>query len=391
VGRARSKLRVIAFVTLGLTATLALSGWSVRTYWPGNLPRAEAGLPAANLSGGRIAVRTPGSVLIGTLARYNDEIFAYLMFDYLRWQPAFRDSELFLTYSRSGGGIAYRIQILLPDDLIAGVPRMYSASEDYPFLTPDWFFADRRLLASMRSQTQTFIAAYSFPAYQKLEHLTREEVIAYTRRFIRFKSNTDGRVLRRIEPAPHVLTQDEAQRLAEDIVAVSEFYDLPLDFFLGIGAMENNYMDVTGDIGHAVWKRRAEKGDVILQRRRGRVLVLDEASGVWQITRETLRYAHRLYLKDQRDYTQLPERLRPPQQLDLAALDPEVLTTYAALLFRNLLDRFDGDVAKAVGAYNGGPGNPNPAYEAGVRQVAEYARHVLEQAATLRSQQIGSP
>jgi hypothetical protein len=59
----------------------------------------------------------------------------------------------------------------------------------------------------------------------------------------------------------------------------------------------------------------------------------------------------------------------------------------AGLLFRDLLDRFHGDVARAVGAYNGGPGNPNPLYEEGVRMVADYARRVMEHAAALNGVQ----
>ncbi|HKV78085.1 MAG TPA: hypothetical protein VJP02_08105 [Candidatus Sulfotelmatobacter sp.] len=56
----------------------------------------------------------------------------------------------------------------------------------------------------------------------------------------------------------------------------------------------------------------------------------------------------------------------------------KVLTTYAGLLLRDLLDRFNGDVEKAVGIYNGGSGNPNIRYAAGVKAVAEYARNILE-------------
>jgi hypothetical protein len=110
----------------------------------------------------------------------------------------------------------------------------------------------------------------------------------------------------------------------------------------------------------------------------------NESSGIWQITRETLRYAHRLYLRDKRDYSSLPEHLRPPKEIDLNDVPPELLTTYAGLFFRNLLDHFDGDVVTAVGAYNGGPGNPNPRYEAGVRSVADHARRLLERAAVLQ-------
>jgi len=44
-------------------------------------------------------------------------------------------------------------------------------------------------------------------------------------------------------------------------------------------------------------------------------------------------------------------------------VDHGVLTTFAGLLLRDLLDRFNGDVSLAVAAYNGGPGNPSRRYE----------------------------
>jgi hypothetical protein len=277
---------------------------------------------------------------------------------------------------------------VLPNDLQTSLPALFEWQRSFPFFAPRWFVVDEKVVNETRSRTATLRAAYQLPAYRKLERLTRQEVIAYAARFIRFKSSTDARVRRRIEPAPPVLNRDEAQQLAEDIVTVADFYTLPLDFFLGIGAMENNYMNVKGDLARAVWRRRADKGDVILKRRGRRVLVLNQASGVWQITRETLRYVHKLYLKDERDYTQLPDRLRPPRDLDPDGVDAAVLTTYAGLLFRDLLDAFEGDVAKAVGAYNGGPRRPNPQYEAGVRMVADYARRVLEQAAAVRGERL---
>jgi soluble lytic murein transglycosylase-like protein len=65
-----------------------------------------------------------------------------------------------------------------------------------------------------------------------------------------------------------------------------------------------------------------------------------------------------------------------------------VLTTYAGLLFRDLLDHFTGDVQKAVGAYNGGAGNPNLEYSAGVEMVATYARRILEQVADQNGQSV---
>jgi hypothetical protein len=147
--------------------------------------------------------------------------------------------------------------------------------------------------------------------------------------------------------------------------------------------MENDYMDVDGDLSHAVWKKRVQRGDIVLRRTRKRVMVSDYAIGTWQITRETLRAAHQLYLRDKRDYSQLPARLRPPRELDVNSVNDAVLTTYAGLLLRDLLDHFGGDVDKAIGAYNGGVRNPNPAYASGVKTVADYARRILEHASAL--------
>ncbi len=115
---------------------------------------------------------------------------------------------------------------------------------------------------------------------------------------------------------------------------------------------------------------------------------MNYSNGPWQITRETLRYVHRLYLKDTRNYEDLPEHLRPPKDLKLDELNPEILTTYAGLLLRDLLDHFDGDVSLAVGAYNGGQKNPNMNYEQGVRTAAEHARRILEQAAALNGDSV---
>jgi hypothetical protein len=64
-------------------------------------------------------------------------------------------------------------------------------------------------------------------------------------------------------------------------------------------------------------------------------------------------------------------------------VDDAVLTTYAGLLLRGLLDHFGGDVEKATGAYNGGVRAPNPAYASGVKTVAVYARRILEHASVL--------
>ena len=153
------------------------------------------------------------------------------------------------------------------------------------------------------------------------------------------------------ESRPSSLSHEQATELAADIVAVAEFYDLPLDVFLGIGAMENNYLSIRGDLNHAIRKRKPAKDDIVLKRGRRGVLVSNYSIGLWQITRETLRYAHALFLRDKRDYSRLSERLRSSRTLELDLTDSHVLTTYAGLLLRDLLDRFNGHIEKAVGEW----------------------------------------
>jgi hypothetical protein len=364
-------------------------GWAAYRLWPRTLVSRPAPLiPVCEQSGGRPVVTLPNRFLVAYLARYDDELYAHLMFTYLKGSQAFRDTEMLLTFQKSSGVIVYDIQARLTNDLLSSLDLLARATTSGLISGYDWRFVNLDTYRALEYQTQVFDAAYNLPIQRKLESLTRPEVEDYIRRFVTFKSATDRRVQASLEPAPKPLTPPEASQLAADIVAVSDFYSLPLDFFLGIGAMENNYMNVKGDLSHAVWKRRAGRGDIVLKRRKAKVLVLNQASGVWQITRETLRYAHRLYRKDTRDYSQLRAALQPPRELNPDDVDPEVLTTYAGLLFRDLLDRFHGDVASAVGAYNGGPGNPNPRYEEGVRMVADYARRVMEHAAALNGRPV---
>ena len=323
----------------------------------------------------------PTEVLLAEVSRFDDELSAYLWFDYLRGRPGVEASQVLLVVTEQEDGTPiYRIQIVLPNDALTAIP--YLAGLEAKGFIPrfDLAFSSPVPLAYSRKQTDVFIAAYKRPIANTLEKLNAKQLLSRIARFVSFKSRTDSRVRGPSGLNIVALDRQEATDLAADIIAVAKFYNLPLDVFLGIGAMENNYLSIRGDITHSIWKRKAAKDDIILKRRRHRVLVSNYSVGVWQITRETLRYAHSLYLKDRikRDYTELPERLVPPDALELDVTDAHVLTTYAGLLLRDLLDQFGGDVENAVGAYNGGPRNPNPQYAAGVQMVASYARNVLE-------------
>jgi hypothetical protein len=353
--------------------------------WPRPFPITAGNYPSPRFENGELIAPFPTPALLANVGEFDNELSAYLWYDYLRSRPVLSQHEVLLTTTEAKGSEdpIYTILIVLPNDALTAFPFL-SQIEAQGFIEKyKLVFSNPSDVAYDRGQTSLFVAAYKKPVHQKLDTLQAKELLPSVARFLLFKSQTDPRVRPGATPRVIGLGQEQATALAADIIAVAKFYDLPLDVFLGIGAMENNYLNVRGDLEHSVWKRRAAKGDIILKHgRHHRVLVADYSIGLWQITRQTLRYAHDLYLKDDRDYSKLPERLRPPRELEFDLTNSDVLTTYAGLLLRDLLDRFDGDVAKAVGAYNGGPHNPNPQYAAGVNMVAEYARNILERVAS---------
>jgi hypothetical protein len=369
-----------ALAALALSA-LALSLWATDRLWPRQLRvSAHHRHLAPKVHGRNVALPFSNEVACAEIASFDDQLEAFLRYEYLRGRDPDDARGILLTAGHNGKRANYKIFLLVENDQLTAVPRLnrmefHGLIHHYELVA--WTQQD---LALAQEQSRMFETAYNLPTEQKLETLPSFQLLPALADFLVFKSQTDWRVVGQGTRAPQPLTHHEALRLASDILDVAHFYNLPLDYFLGVGAMENNYMDVNGDLTHAVWKKRAERGDIVLERDRKRVLVSDYSIGTWQISRETLRAAHQLYLKDKRNYDQLPPRLRPLRDLDVNSVTSEVLTTYAGLVLRDLLDRFDGDVDQAIGAYNGGARNPNPAYAAGVKNVALYARKVLEHA-----------
>lgn len=359
------------WLTLGFVMTLPLPSQDLSVHAP------------VITDDGSVSVPYPGRMFVADVATYADEVFAYLIFDQTRHTTRLSPAKLALKYTLSNGKPQYTLVARLSSDYVAAIAELAELRRERLIRDFEWSAIPAREAAALDEQTRFFVAAYNLPVRNGFDVLPKKQLHSGVQRFIRFKSTIDPRVRKGHLPLPSVLNDRQANRLAADILTLADFYSLPVDMFLGIGAIENNFMNVRGDLEHSVWKRRPAKDDIILERRRGRVRVLNDSAGVWQITRETLRYAHRLYLKDERDYSVLPEHLQPPEKLVMNELDPQVLSTYAGLLLRDLLDRFDGDVALAVGAYNGGAGNPNMKYEQWVRTASQHARKVVERATAL--------
>ncbi|HYL63144.1 MAG TPA: hypothetical protein VE077_11035 [Candidatus Methylomirabilis sp.] len=385
---ARSLRRTVA---AALLATLTLSAWTTYRVWPRRMSvGARNRVLSPRRHGHRLIVPFARDVACAQVGSFEDQLEAFLRFEYLRGRDPEEAAKILLAANHSYGRTTYKIYLLVDNDLLTTTPHLNRLRAQGLIARYELISWSPQELARAEEQSHMFETAYNLPSQQRLENLPSFQLVPALADFLVFKSQTDWRVVGKTAGAPQPLTHRQALRTASDILDVAHFYDLPLDYFLGVGAMENNYMDVNGDLTHAVWKARAERGDIVLQRHRQRVLVSDYSTGAWQISRETLRRAHQLYLKDKRSYDQLPPRLHPPRQFDVNSVDSSVLTTYAGLLLRDLLDHFGGDVERAIGAYNGGVGNPNPAYAAGVRNVALYARRVLEHTPLPGSESRGS-
>jgi hypothetical protein len=379
-------VRGVLCVAAGLTA-FAVCAYTDYRLWPLDLPAsASPRVPTVAFQGKRLVVPFAPGVPTAEVAQFNDQLEAFLRFEYLRGREAHAGhdtSRILLTALDTATRPSYKIFVVTDNDLLTAEPQLAELEGRNLIAHYELNTWSQNEFSHYRQQSHTFDVAYGLPTEQKLETISSFKLLPALAQFLIFKSQTDNRVMGGDEAAPRPLTREQATQLATDILDVARFYDLPLDYFLGVGAMENDYMDVNGDLTHAVWKKRIQRGDIVLRRTRKRVEVSDYAMGTWQITRETLRAAHQLYLRDKRDYSKLPARLRPPRELDLNSVDDAVLTTYAGLLLRELLDHFGGDVDKAIGAYNGGVRTPNSAYATGVKTVADYARRILEHASVL--------
>jgi len=238
-----------------------------------------------------------------------------------------------------------------------------------------WITADQ--YARDLFETNSFVQAYNSPDFPPLSEIRPEALRRYVEQFICFKASVDprtwpGNSFPLSRPSP-----ERAEDLSADIVELASFYEIPVDVLLGIGAMENNFLNAPGDLNNAIWKNDVERDDIVLRRRGRKAWVLNSSIGTWQITRQSLRHAHELFLCDTRDYSKLPLEFRPTQELDMNFLSSRLLTTYAALLLRELLDYFDGNAFLATAAYNGTKLHPNLNYASGVENVASYARRVI--------------
>ena len=254
--RARRKSRRVGIIALAVLLTAALAailtaGWL--RYHVEPIPRtSNSALPRIRYVIGNLELGSPTGILLGRVGTYSDELTAYLRLDYLKGIESTAGARILLVTQEEDSGPRYIIYLEVPDDIVAAERSLAGLMiaghiKGFDLQTPT--LSDIR---RWEQETTLFNAAYQRPVKERLLHLPREALTSAVASFILFKVRTDRRVRERLEPAAgKELSIDDAKTFAADMIAVAEFYEIPLDMLLGIGAMENNYLDIRGDLKHA--------------------------------------------------------------------------------------------------------------------------------------------
>src|SRR5437763_10775344 len=101
---------------------LAITSAFAYYYWPQSLVLPKPQIPQQiSEANGCPVISWPGRYLVGKLAGFDEELSAYLMFDYVRSRDALQGRQILLTADRNSEELSYRISVHVPDDVLGGV------------------------------------------------------------------------------------------------------------------------------------------------------------------------------------------------------------------------------------------------------------------------------
>jgi hypothetical protein len=162
------------------------------------------------------------------------------MYQHYKSSTPLLDDELLLRYAAKKDTVEYQVLLVLTDDFVASVNRvtqLHSARNVEEF---DWSLLPQRSLTGLRNQTTLFNSAYSLPVRRKMEDLSKQNcVYCYAGLFV-----SHLRPARGSESALSQFHRSLHQATPSVLLATLSLwrsYDLPLEYLIGIGAMENNY------------------------------------------------------------------------------------------------------------------------------------------------------
>jgi len=91
----RMIIQVVGFTRAA--AFLCASGWVALRTWPHRMHLVTEPLPSIRFEHDKMIVPLPTKVLLAEVGRFDDEISAYLWFDYLRSRSGVEESQVLLT------------------------------------------------------------------------------------------------------------------------------------------------------------------------------------------------------------------------------------------------------------------------------------------------------
>src|SRR5260370_37270028 len=117
--------RLLPFCTDLLAVALGagvLIGYRV---WPRELRvTLQPRFPALTMEGNRLILAFSPDVACAKIATFDDQLEAFLHFEYLRGREGDRPSQILLTATHTAGGPSYKIFVVVENDLLTPVPRL---------------------------------------------------------------------------------------------------------------------------------------------------------------------------------------------------------------------------------------------------------------------------
>src|SRR5208282_1630126 len=108
-----------------LLSALALASWSADRLWPRQMRvTAHHRRLAPKVHGRNVAIPISSEIACAEIASFDDQLEAFLRYEYLRGRDPDDASKIFLTAGHAGRHANYKIFLLVENDQLTAVPRL---------------------------------------------------------------------------------------------------------------------------------------------------------------------------------------------------------------------------------------------------------------------------
>ena len=198
-------------------AALALSGialisWTADRLWPRHMHvSAQHRHLSPKIHGRNITLPFSNEVACAEIAAFDDQLEAFLRYEYLRGRDPDDASKIFLMAGAAANAANYKIYMLVENDQLTAIPRL-NRMESHGLITHYELVAwTKQDFAFAQQQSRMFENAYNVPTEQKLETLAVVSTPSCARGFSRLQ--IADRLARRWAKARGRLSRSRITRL----------------------------------------------------------------------------------------------------------------------------------------------------------------------------------